>query len=206
MSIFDLNRKGMYDPLDYRLSDMNRLEPKKGRLLISDPFLPDPYFKRSVVLIADHTKEGSLGFILNKPLEISLNDTELKLDGLNHQMHFGGPVQSTDLFYIHRKGETIEGSTPIDAGVSWGGDFKIVETMLKDGTLTEKDIRFYVGYSGWEATQLEREISEDSWLVVEYDLKGIFTTHSENLWKDILGNMDDDLSILSTFPEDPNMN
>ena len=114
----------MYDPLDYRLSELNKLEPKKGRLLISDPFLPDPYFKRSVVLLVEHNEDGSLGFILNKPLEISLSDTELKVNGANHSMFFGGPVQSTDLFYVHSKGIQIDGSTEVKDGLFWGGDFK----------------------------------------------------------------------------------
>lgn len=195
-----------FDPLDYRLSELNHLEPKKGRLLISDPFLPDPYFKRSVVLLVDHNEKGSLGFILNKPLEISLGDTELKIDNGQFSMHFGGPVQSTDLFYIHNKGEQVEGSSAVKDGLFWGGDFKIIEAMIKDGTLRENDIRFFVGYSGWEANQLDKEIKEDSWLVHETDLTDIFHSDSENLWKNILRELDSEISILSTFPEDPNMN
>lgn len=196
----------MYDPLNYKLSELNRLEPKKGRFLISDPFLPDPYFKRSVVLLVDHNEEGSLGFILNKPLDISLNDTELKISGADHPMFFGGPVQSTDLFYIHFKGDMIRNSTSVKDGLYWGGEFRAVEAMLKTGDMTKKDIRFFIGYSGWEAKQLQEEIRKDSWLVVELDLSIIFEYNSESLWKNILKMMDEKISILSTFPEDPNMN
>ena len=196
----------MFDPLAYRLSDLNNLEPKKGRLLISDPFLPDPYFKRSVVLLVDHNEEGSLGFILNKVLDISLNDTELKIEDFNHEMYFGGPVQSTDLFYIHSKGDVVEGSKEVKDGLFWGGDFKAIESMIHDGTLPKSDIRFFIGYSGWEAKQLEKEIKEDSWLVVETDLTTLFKTESSQLWQSILSELDSEISILSTFPEDPNMN
>ncbi len=196
----------MYDPLDYRLSELNKLKPEKGRLLISDPFLPDPYFKRSVVLLVDHNENGSLGFILNKPLEMSLNDTELKVNASEFAMHFGGPVQSTDLFYVHTQGEVIDGSTPVKGDLCWGGDFKQIESMIEDGTLNENQIRFFVGYSGWEADQLEKEIEEDSWLVVESDLMEIFKTETDNLWKLLLEGLDEEISILSTFPEDPNMN
>lgn len=196
----------MYDPLDYRLSELSKLEPKKGRVLISDPFLPDPYFKRSVVLLVEHNDKGSLGFILNKPLEMSLSDTELKVDAPGFTMHFGGPVQSTDLFYLHSIEPELEGSTEIKDGFFWGGDFKIIESMIQDGTVSKDDIRFFVGYSGWEADQLIKEIKEDSWLVHETELKNLFKMGSENLWKKILSELDSELAILSTFPEDPNMN
>ena len=196
----------MYDPLDYKLSEFNKHEPEKGRILISDPFLPDPYFNRSVVLLVDHHDDGSLGFIINKPLEISLDETELKIDGAHHKMYFGGPVQSSDLFYIHNRGKDVTGSTEIKDGLWWGGDFDVVESMLKEGTLSEKDIRFFVGYSGWEADQLNDEIEENSWLVVDIDLAPLFETESENLWKTMLEEMDGQISVLSTFPEDPNLN
>ncbi len=196
----------MYDPLDYKLSELNKLDPKKGRILISDPFLPDPYFNRSVVLLVDHNEEGSLGFILNKPLEITLADTELKLKESDHTIFFGGPVQSSDLFYIHSQGDVIDGCPHIKDDLYWGGDFSSIETMLKDGRLKENEIRFFVGYSGWDADQLEQEIEEDSWLVVEMDLKHIIELESENLWKSMLEEMDSQISVLSTFPEDPNLN
>ena len=195
----------MYDPLDYRLSEFNSLEPKKGRILISDPFLPDPYFKRSVVLLVEHNDEGSLGFILNKPLEANLGDTELKVDGSKHKMFFGGPVQSTDLFYVHTR-ENLTGSTEVSNGLYWGGDFSQIEEMIREGLLGEDEIRFFVGYSGWEADQLKKEIDEDSWLVAEIDHQMLFDSNIRNLWKIILEDMDERISILSTFPEDPNMN
>lgn len=194
-----------YDPLNYKLSELSRYEPAKGRLLISDPFLPDPYFKRSVVLLADHNDQGSIGFILNKPLDISLGETELKISGADYLMYFGGPVQSTDLFYIHRRAE-VEGSQEIKDGIYWGGEFSTIEKMIKEGSLDESEIRFFVGYSGWDAKQLMRELKENSWLVHETDLSGLFQTDTVSLWKNILGELDGQLSILSTFPEDPAMN
>ena len=195
-----------YDPLDYRLSELNKFEPKKGRLLISDPFLPDPYFKRSVVLLVDHNEKGSLGFILNKPLDITLADTELKIVGGNYDMYFGGPVQSTDLFYIHSLPDAVEGSSDIKDGLHWGGDFSAIQSLISINSLQKSDIRFFVGYSGWEAGQLEKEIKQDSWLVHETDLSEIFHSDSENLWKNILKELDSEISILASFPEDPNMN
>ena len=195
----------MYDPLDYKLSEFNSLEPKKGRILISDPFLPDPYFKRSVVLLVEHNDEGSLGFILNKTLEITLADTELKIDGANHKMYFGGPVQSTDLFYVHSR-KDLTGSTKVTNGLYWGGDFSEIEGLIRDDLIKEDEIRFFVGYSGWEAEQLVNEIADDSWLVAEIDHSMLFDGDIGNLWKKILESMDERISILSTFPEDPNMN
>lgn len=195
-----------YDPLNYKLSEFNKFKPEKGRLLISDPFLPDPYFKRSVVLLVDHNEKGSLGFILNKALDITLADTELKIKNTEYEMYFGGPVQSTDLFYIHSLGNIIEGSTEVKDGLYWGGDFKMIEEKIRDGSIRKTDIRFFVGYSGWEEKQLEKEIKQNSWLVHETDLTTLFHSDSENMWKNILKELDSRISILATFPEDPNMN
>jgi len=196
----------MYDPLNYKFSDLNKLDPKKGRILISDPYLPDPYFKRSVVLLVNHNEDGSLGFILNKTLEVNLNETELNINDQEHKIYFGGPVQSSDLFYIHKMGDEIEGSVEIKDGIFWGGEFAGIEDKLKSGGILENDIRFFIGYSGWEANQLEQEIEEDSWLVVESNLEDILETNSEDLWKNIIQEMEGNISLLSTFPEDPNLN
>ena len=196
----------MYDPLNYKFSDLNQLKPKKGRILISDPFLPDPNFKRSVILLVSHDEEGSLGFILNKTVEINLDETELNINNQEHKMYFGGPVQSSDLFYIHRMGKEIEGSEVVKDGIFWGGAFSSIEEKLKQGGISESNIRFFIGYSGWESKQLEKEIEEDSWLVIESNLEDILEGNPKDLWKEILREMEGKISVLSTFPEDPNLN
>ena len=93
-----------------------------GSLLISEPFLADSCFKRSVVLLSEHDKHGTLGFILNKPTDLKLNEAVEDFPEFNVPLYFGGPVDTETLFYIHTLGNKLEGSREIAAGVFWGGD------------------------------------------------------------------------------------
>ena len=91
--------------------------PRRGKLLISEPFLGDPFFKRSVILLSEHTREGTVGFILNKPTEIPINDIIEDFPEFDVRVHFGGPVQKDTLHYIHRLGNKLKGSKEIIKGV-----------------------------------------------------------------------------------------
>lgn len=196
----------MFNPLDYKISELNPLKPKKGRVLISEPFLHDPYFKRAVVLLVEHNEKGSMGFILNKNLDIEINDTQLNLSGYASDLYFGGPVQPQDLFYIHTLGKRLEGSVPIGDGLYWGGDFEMLQFLLKDQIVEPHEIKFFIGYSGWEADQLESEMEQDSWLVAEMEADDIMSDDIDNMWKQVLRKMGKKISILADFPEDPSLN
>ena len=147
------------------ISPENRLSPKKGRLLISEPFLADPYFRRTVVLLCEHNSEGSFGFVLNKFIDVSVNDLVDDLPEFGHRISMGGPVQSGNLYYIHTLGEKIEGSVEIVKGVYMGGSFELLKLMLNSGQVDEDQVRFFVGYSGWGQDQLAEEMEDRSWLV-----------------------------------------
>lgn len=194
------------NPLDYRISDLNRFDPLKGRLLVSEPFLPDPYFKRSVVLLIEHNDEGSVGLILNKPLNINLNETFQDFPNFEHEIYMGGPVQASDLFYLHTLGDVIEGSERITDDLYWGGNFESVKNLLSTDTVSNEELKFFIGYSGWEKGQLLRELEEDSWLVTEAPTQSIMSRDIKNLWRVILKDMGDQESLMADFPEDPSLN
>lgn len=142
-------------------------KPKKGHLLIAEPsIVGDLSFNRSVILLADYNDEGSIGFILNKPLEYSLNDLIPETEA-NFKVHNGGPVEQDNLYFIHKVPQLIPDSIEISNGVFWGGNFEIVLTLLKDDKLTDSDIRFFLGYSGWEPQQLDDELESNAWIVSE---------------------------------------
>ncbi|MCL4151202.1 UNVERIFIED_CONTAM: hypothetical protein GTU68_059492, partial [Idotea baltica] len=140
-------------------------KPKKGDLLIAEPaIIGDVSFNRSIVLLADHTEEGSIGFILNKPLEYTINDLVPEVEA-RFKVYNGGPVEQDNLYFIHKIPHLIPNSIEISLGIFWGGDFSKVADQISDNTIKENDIRFFLGYSGWDTHQLEDELKANSWVV-----------------------------------------
>ena len=130
----------------------NGLPPAGGRVLVAEPFLRDGGFGRSVVYLTDHNEEGSVGFVLNKPLRVSVESVVAGLEGVDFPVYYGGPVGRDSLYYIHRRAD-IPGAVMVGDGVFHGGDFDVVTRLAREGRLGEGDIRFFAGYSGWSAGQ-----------------------------------------------------
>ena len=129
---------------------------KSGKFLIATPsIMGDTNFHRAVILLVDHKNDGTVGFILNKQLEYTLNDV---MDGINFEipLYFGGPVEDDNLFFIHRSSHLIPNSLYIEKDLYWSGDFETVVAQINKGTLTKNEIRFFLGYSGWTEDQLLR--------------------------------------------------
>ena len=181
--------------------------PKKGNLLIAEPsILGDISFNRSVILIADHNQDGSIGFIMNKPLNFTLNDLLPEIRS-GFKVYNGGPVEQDNLYYIHTVPELITNSIEISKGLFWAGDFDRVIDLLNLGQLDEKDIRFFLGYSGWDAQQLEKELEARSWVLAEnvYASK-IIRKSTPGIWKEKMLELGGAYSIWSNAPEDPMYN
>lgn len=194
-----------FDPFKYSISELNRLEAKKGRLLVAEPFMKDDYFKRSVVLLCESNEDGSVGFILNQELDLELN--QVIHEGLNFTapLFLGGPVEPQNLFFIH----TCEGlpeSIFIEDNLYWGGDFELLKEYLNIGKISLTEVRFFLGYSGWDAEQLVNEIDNESWLIGEANSTFLFNTAPQDLWKQSLVRMGKSQALLSRFPEDPSLN
>ncbi len=181
-------------------------KPAQGSLLISEPFLLDSYFKRAVVLLSEHDEQGTLGFILNKPTDVSLNDAVEDFPEFDAPLYFGGPVETDTLFYIHTLGEKLKGAKPIVPGIWWGGDYDQLKFMIDTKQIKPEQIRFYAGYSGWEPKQLEGELKEKAWLVSSTNKKFTFFDNPKVLWSQVLRSMGNEYAILANFPEDPNLN
>ncbi len=194
------------NPLDYTITKLNKLKPKTGRLLIAEPFMDDPYFKRSVVLISEHNKEETFGFILNKPIEININDALEGFPQFDAPVFMGGPVQSDSLLYIHTQGNFIEGSQPISKTLSWSGNFDQLKQLITDQQIFPHEVKFFIGYSGWGYQQLLDEIKDESWIIAENNMKSITELNDEDMWKNTLQKMGSKFSLLSNFPENPSLN
>ena len=183
-----------------------QLQLDKGRLLISEPFLHDPFFKRAVILLTEHNGEGSVGFILNKPINIKLHEAIEEFPEFDGNLYMGGPVQRDSLYYIHTMGSQIGQSIEIMDGVFWGGNFETVKIMIKNGEVEESELRFFMGYAGWGKEQLEKELSNNSWVVAQGNANSVMETDPKNLWQSIIKDFGKDYEILSNFPEQPSMN
>ena len=177
-----------------------------GKLLISEPFLGDPFFKRAVVLLSEHNKDGTVGFILNKPTDIFINDIIEDFPDFDVPVYFGGPVQKDTLHYIHKLGDKVQGCKEIKKGIYWGGDFEILKLLIDTKQVSPSDIRFFIGYSGWNPNQLKKEIAEKSWLLTPATDNFTFFDEPKKLWSDVMKSLGKEYSILANFPEDPSMN
>lgn len=184
----------------------NKLKPAAGRLLIAEPFLHDDYFRRAVVLIAEHNEKGTVGFILNKPLEITVQQAIPEFPEYDKLSFFGGPVQRDQLYFIHTAGEKIEDSFPIGNGLFWLGDFEKVKSLIRKKEITDNEIRFFIGYAGWEAGQLDKELESKSWFVSKPDKEIIFHVDPTEMWTTAVKKMGDAFAPMANFPEDPSLN
>ncbi len=180
--------------------------PKKGQLLIAEPtILNDTSFKRSIILLTEHTKESSVGFILNRPLEYNLNDLIPEID-CNFTVFQGGPVEQDNLYFVHKVPELIPDSIEVTNGIYWGGNFESLKTLLMTKQLQSSDIRFFLGYSGWSPGQLEDELKTNSWFISENDFLNIFTTDNETIWKNKLLQKGGKYKLWANAPSDINLN
>lgn len=186
---------------------MINTNPKKGNLLIAEPsILGDVSFNRSVILLADHNKDGSIGFILNKPLNYTISDLLPEIE-IPLRVYNGGPVEQDNLYFIHKIPDLIPDSIEISNGIFWGGDFNSVIQLINAGKLNENDIRFFLGYSGWDANQLMNELISNSWIVSENIYKNsIIEKIDTTFWKEKMLELGGDYSIWSNAPENPSFN
>lgn len=184
----------------------NKLKPEKGRLLISEPFLPDPNFERTVVLLCEHNPEGSFGFVLNKPSTFKISEVLEDIVALETVVFVGGPVQQDTLHYIHRN-ISATNAVVIAENVFWGGDLENLSALCDTKQISSADVRFFIGYSGWGPGQLESELDQDSWIVCDFITDQLlFDTEPEVLWKKALDSMGGRFSVYSNYPVDPRLN
>jgi len=182
------------------------VSPAPGVLLLAHPMLTDPNFRRAVVLLCEHSAEGSFGLILNKPLALELGEV---VEGVasDVQVSLGGPVQPNTLHYLHRHQDVLTDATPVTEHVAWGGDFDLVKALVLSEEASPQTLRFFLGYSGWASRQLEEEIEEGGWILTELrDVDLSFPENPEQLWRTVLRRMGGEYAYLANFPDDPRMN
>ena len=178
-----------------------------GDVLLSQPFMLDPNFRRTAVLVCEHNDdEGSIGFILNKKLDVFVDELISDLYGFQVPVFFGGPVATDTIHYVHNVGELLENSHFVSEGVWWGGDFDKLKFLISSGLVKPGNIRFFVGYSGWSDGQLKEEMASGSWLIADMDANYIFNSRSGQLWEKIMANKGNPFTVISTMPDEIALN
>jgi putative transcriptional regulator len=180
--------------------------PEKGKILISEPFLPDTFFNRSIVYLTDHTPQGSVGFILNKKIDLKISAAITGFEGWDEDLNVGGPVAPDTLHYLHNIGDLVPKSVPIKDNIFWGGDIDIIRELIKTDKIKKSQIRFFLGYSGWSAGQLERELKENSWVIAKVRSEIIMNNRGDDTWKRVLRSMKNKYRMWADFPDSPEMN
>ena len=181
--------------------------PAAGILLIAEPFLKDPNFIRTVILLCTHREtEGSFGFVINSLFHKKLDELIPELMGFDLPVYKGGPVQLDTLHYIHQYPDLLPDCLKITDDVYWGGDFERLKILINDGQIDADKIRFFIGYSGWEEGQLASEMEEKSWLTVTANRTIVFDTALEDIWKASLIKLGGKYERMIHFPTDPQLN
>jgi len=178
-----------------------------GKLLIAEPMLGDPNFDRSVVLMVDHTTEGALGVVLNRPTDLSVEDLLGAWGDLAARpgvLYLGGPVEQNGVLALARRptGNPLAGWSQVV------GDVGTIDLQLEPGRLAPElaGVRFFAGYSGWGPGQLEGELDEGAWLVVDAHADDVFAADPEAMWRSVLRRQGGRVSMLANFPAHPSMN
>ncbi|MDD5151680.1 MAG: YqgE/AlgH family protein [Flavobacterium sp.] len=180
---------------------------KKGSLLIAEPsIIGDLSFNRSVILLADHNEGGSVGFIINKPLKYTLHDLIPEIKA-TFKIYNGGPVEQDNLYFIHNIPEIIPNSIEISNGVYWGGEYETTKELINKGKISKDNIRFFLGYTGWEVDQLENEMKGNSWIITKNNYKNkIVGKSAASFWKKQIMELGGNYLIWSNAPENPYLN
>ncbi len=186
--------------------EFNNVPPKKGSVLISEPFSQDSYFQRSVVFLTEHTDNGSMGFVLNKSLDVNLNELikGLEIDK-KIPVFLGGPVNVDTLFYLHTL-SFIPDSYQVTDTVYLNGDFDFLKEYINNGGDIDGNIKFFFGYSGWSENQLKDELSENSWLVSIITDNELLTTKNKKIWEKTLSSLGAKYKKWTQFPKNPTLN
>lgn len=186
----------------------NKDTPRTGSLLISEPFMLDDNFKRSVILLCEHhAEDGTLGYVLNHRSQLLLSDVIGALPDADFPLFYGGPVAQDSIHFIHKCYEKLNSGVDLGNGIYWGGNFESLKILIQQEEIHSDDIKFFIGYSGWSPGQLDAEISENAWVATNnYHPDITFVDDGENIWKEAIVALGPKYAHIANFPRDPSLN
>lgn len=182
------------------------IESLRGQLLIAGATLPDPNFARAVVLICEHSDEGALGLILNRPGDVTVDEAALELvplAGGDTVIDIGGPVQPEALLVLAEFDDpTEQAGMHISGALGIMGDRGTIEELVEH---TDR-VRVFAGYAGWGPGQLDSEVDRDDWFVAPAGNDDVFDTDAELLWQRVLERKGGHFALVARMPVDPSVN
>jgi putative transcriptional regulator len=184
---------------------MSSVDSIRGKLLVAGPALHDPNFWRTVVLVVEHTEEGALGLVLNRPTETTVGETVPQLEELvdpAEQLFIGGPVQPSAVIVL------AEFEDPSDAALISFGDVGVLGTGSSpdDPVAGVRSGRAFVGHAGWGPGQLDGEIERSDWILESAQLEDAFTAEPQSLWSEVLTRKGGSYALIARMPPDPSVN
>ncbi len=169
----------MVDANTARLFNFVLMQISTGTIITGTNLLEGSTFQQSIILITEKNEQGATGFVVNKLFSKTLNQLEEFKHGLSFPLYNGGPVETEGLFFIHRRPDLIEGGKAIINDLYIGGNFKQAVHHINQKSIQQKDIKLFIGYCGWDAGELEAEIAEGSWLVMDVGMETVFDEHKK---------------------------
>lgn len=182
------------------------MEIKRGTLLLSEPFLGDQNFTRSVILVCEHNESGTFGLVINKTTNYILGDVLDITMNKPFPLYLGGPVEVNTLHFVHNRPEAIIGGVKISENLTWGGDFERLKLLLESEVLSMNDIRFFLGYAGWEEGQLEQELNDNFWIATSTNPDVLLELEPEELWQYLMRELGGSFMEMANYPVDPRLN
>lgn len=186
------------------VNEFDKLKP--GKLLLASANMFESSFKRTVLIMCEHNEKGSLGFILNRPMEFKVCEAIAGFGEIEEVLHMGGPVEIDTVHFLHSRGDIIDGSHEILPGLFWGGDKNELSFLLNTGVMRPSEIRFFLGYAGWSAGQLKAEFEEGSWYTAEASKEIVFSEAYERMWSRSVRSKGGEYQIVANSPELPGLN
>ncbi len=195
----------------FEFNNLNSLSLEKGRVLISDPFINDDYFSKSVVLLCETNENGAFGLVLNHYINETLSDFINSFDNIDcskFKISIGGPVDTDSIYYIHTRPDLIPNSIKVNESIYLGNgeEFNQIADLIKNNLINHNEIKFFLGYSGWTPGQLQAELLKNSWFVGNIAESTLMKYQEEDIWKRTLEKMSDKHRVISNFPINPLLN
>jgi putative transcriptional regulator len=179
-----------------------------GMALLSEPFLLDPNFERTVVLMVQHSEFGSLGFIINQKLDITSDDLIPQFNFPTMPIFQGGPVGMDTLNTLYYSGKPLEGSVKISNDLYWGGNIDQITDAINQNIISKENIKLIQGYSGWAPNQLQNEIDNNDWIIAGISASDVVSPEilGNDFWKKVVSSLGDDYKLMVNFPKNPSLN
>ncbi len=183
------------------------MDSLRGKLLLAAPVLKDPNFDRTVVLIAEHSEDGAMGIVLNRPSEAPVAETIPELGWVAEagagSVYVGGPVARTGVIVLAEWEDPSQAVVLVDDDLGFvPGDAEDIDALAA----AVRRARVYAGHAGWGPGQLEQELDEEAWIIESPQREDLFSDDPAGLWSAVLRRKGREFALLSTMPPDPSLN